>query len=44
MRSNSVEEVAGLRVQGREWFVHQQDVGFGGEGSGEGHALPHPTG
>ena len=38
-----MQEVAGLRIQRSEGFVHQQNIGLGGQGAGQGHALPHST-
>src|SRR5437588_383638 len=39
-----LEDLARLRVEGTERFVHQQDVGFHREGAGETDALLHPAG
>ncbi|MCY1238962.1 hypothetical protein D9M72_517260 [compost metagenome] len=39
-----LELLTGLRVQGRERFVHEQDVRLIGEAPGDGHALFHTTG
>src|SRR6202007_1012613 len=39
-----VQQVASLRVKRGERFVHQKDVGFGGEGAGNGNALAHAAG
>ena len=36
-----VQQVTSLGVEGGERFVHQQNVGFGGQSAGDGHALPH---
>ncbi len=36
-----VQQVAGLRVESGERLVHQKDVGLGGQGAGNGYALPH---
>src|SRR5579862_1482255 len=39
-----VKQVAGLGVERGEGFVHQKDVGFGGQCAGDGDALAHPAG
>ena len=39
-----VQQVAGLGIESGERFVHQQDVGFGGERAGDSDALPHAAG
>ena len=39
-----VQQVAGLGVESGERFVHQQDVGLGGEGARDGDALTHAAG
>src|SRR5882672_11968591 len=39
-----VEEVAGLRIQGCEWLVHQQHVRLHGQRASQRHALLHATG
>ena len=39
-----MQQVAGLRVQGGEGFVHQQDIWLGGQRAGQGYPLPHSPG
>src|SRR6266496_1626942 len=39
-----VQQIASLGIEGGKGFVHQQDVGFRGQGAGDGDALAHATG
>jgi hypothetical protein len=38
-----VKQVAGLRIESGEWFIHQQNVGLHGQGASQRHALLHAT-
>ena len=39
-----MQEVASLRVESSEGLVHKEDIGLGGQGAGQRHALSHSTG
>ena len=39
-----VKEVAGLRIQSSEWFIHQEDIGLHGQRASQRHALLHAPG
>src|SRR5580692_1086526 len=38
-----VQQIASLGVERSEGFIHEENVGFGGQGAGDGYALPHAT-
>src|SRR5581483_683590 len=38
-----VQQIAGLRIECGERFIHEQNVGFSGKSTGQSHALTHST-